>query len=286
MISIIISSYQPTFFAALEKNIAETIGVPYEILQIYNPGTMGICEAYNMGAQQAKYDNLLFIHEDILFHTHNWGEKLISHLQDPETGIIGVAGSDYVPVAPSGWYVKGHNFMHILQNNKKGDNCCLFNSTSQTKHKVIALDGVFLAMSKQKLSNLSFNEAIKGYHGYDLDISLRSSLKFTNYVISDILVEHFSPGTDEKTWFDAIVKVRRNLGSQFNYIRDSKLEQEMFYIFMSQYIGYYGVSCRTIITTLEFFPVRIKLKDQIAIAKKLMYYYIYRNSYNLKKTHE
>ena len=50
MISIVISSYQPHFFAALEKNIVETIGVTYEIVQIYNPGTMGICEAYNKGA--------------------------------------------------------------------------------------------------------------------------------------------------------------------------------------------------------------------------------------------
>lgn len=287
MISLIISSYQPEYFTALEKNIAETVGVPYEIIKIDNPGLMGICKAYNTGAQRAKFENLLFIHEDILFHTQNWGEKLISHLQDPETGIIGVAGSDYVPVAPSGWYVKGHNFLQILQNTKKRNNCVLLKSISQTKHQVIALDGVFLAIARQKFLNFYFNERIEGYHGYDLDITLRTSKEYNNYVVSDILIEHFSLGTDGKIWFDAIVKVRRNLGSEFNQIRDSELEQEMFYIFIRQYFGYYDISCRTIINTLKFFPSQIKLKNQFTIAKKLFYYYIYRKSYNLEiKSHE
>lgn len=46
MISIIISSYQSHFFSAVEINIAETCGVPYEIIKIENPGIMGICAAY------------------------------------------------------------------------------------------------------------------------------------------------------------------------------------------------------------------------------------------------
>lgn len=62
MLSIIISSYQPQFYSALEKNIAETIGIPYEIIKIDNPNLMGICEAYNKGASLSKYDYLLFVH--------------------------------------------------------------------------------------------------------------------------------------------------------------------------------------------------------------------------------
>ena len=72
MLSIIISSYQPEFYLALEKNIAESIGIPYEIMKIDNPGIMGICEAYNRGAEKAQYDFLLFLHEDVLFETQDW----------------------------------------------------------------------------------------------------------------------------------------------------------------------------------------------------------------------
>ena len=56
MLSIIISSYQDKFYSALEQNIAETIGIPHEIIKIDNPNLMGICEAYNKGALLSKYD--------------------------------------------------------------------------------------------------------------------------------------------------------------------------------------------------------------------------------------
>ena len=110
MLSIIISSYQESLYSALEKNIAQTIGISYEIIKIYNPNKMGICEAYNIGASKAKYDFLLFIHEDILFHTKNWGELLINHLNKENTGVIGIAGSNYVPRTPSSWSVSGNKY--------------------------------------------------------------------------------------------------------------------------------------------------------------------------------
>lgn len=287
MLSIIISSYQPKYYFALEKNIAETVGVPYEIIKIENPGLMGIAVAYNKGAKKARFENLLFLHEDVLFHTQNWGEKLIKHLEDPETGVVGVAGSDYVPTAPCGWYINGRSFLHLIQNDKSHSQPQHIDNTSQNKHSAYALDGVFLAMQKSKFNNFRFDEKIGGFHAYDIDLSLRFAKKYKNYVIGDILIEHFSLGTDGKIWFDAIVKVRRNLGSEFNQIRDSELEQEMFYIFIRQYFGYYGISYRTIINTLKFFPSQIKLKNQFTIAKKLFYYYIYRKTYNLEiKSHE
>ena len=122
MLSIRISSYQPQFYSALEKNIAETIGIPYEIIKIDNPNLMGICEAYNKGASLSKYDYLLFVHEDVIFHTKEWGQKLINHLKLENVGVIGVAGSNYVPIAPIGWYLpdNSYNFLNYIQNDKNG----------------------------------------------------------------------------------------------------------------------------------------------------------------------
>jgi hypothetical protein len=37
------------------------------------------------------------MHDDILFHTNNWGQKVLGHFQDDNTGIIGVAGCHYFP---------------------------------------------------------------------------------------------------------------------------------------------------------------------------------------------
>ena len=71
MLSIIISSYQPHYYTALEKNIAATCGVEYELIKIDNPGLMGLCQAYNKGAEKAKYEYLLFLHEDVNVLTVN-----------------------------------------------------------------------------------------------------------------------------------------------------------------------------------------------------------------------
>ena len=128
MISIIISSYQDKFYSALEKNIAETIGIPYEIIKIVNPNLMGICEAYNKGASMAKYNYLLFLHEDVIFHTKEWGQKLVSHLEKENVGVIGIAGSNYVPRFPIGWHVPDdkYNFLYLckhLHNNFPNQFC-------------------------------------------------------------------------------------------------------------------------------------------------------------------
>ena len=119
MLSIIISSYQPTFFNALKENIGETCGIPFEVIKIENNGQMGICEAYNRGAEKAQYDNLLFLHEDVLFHTKNWGNTLINLLKKGNTGTVGLAGSNYVPYAPSTWNnFPIYSFNNIIQSNK------------------------------------------------------------------------------------------------------------------------------------------------------------------------
>jgi len=180
MLSIIISSYQKHYFDQLIENISETIGedFQYEIIQIWNPNLMSITEAYNSGAEKSKYENLLFLHEDIIFYTRNWGHKLLNHLQKESTGIIGVAGSSYVPYAPSSWTVaEKYNSVHILQGNKENTEFFHINSTEENRTKVFAVDGVFIATRKEHFDIFRFDENLKGFHGYDLDFSLRASRK-------------------------------------------------------------------------------------------------------------
>lgn len=272
MLSIIISSYQPHYFTALEKNIAETCGVPHEIIKIENPGLMGICEAYNKGAEKAIYENLLFIHEDVLFHTQNWGEKLVRHLTDEKTGAIGVVGSNYVPKAPSGWYINSmeNSFLYLIQNNKKGDDPVFNDFVTKEKHEVFALDGVFIAISKQKFKEFRFSDLLKGFHGYDTDFSLRVSKKYQNYVISDILIEHFSLGDSGKDWLLENIKVRNAVGSNFNIIKNKKLEYHRFNEFLNQFFSYHEVTVSRLLMTMKYFPFAfLDWKDN----KKLIYKY-------------
>lgn len=284
MISIIISSYLPQYFSALEKNIAETVGVPYEIIKIDNPRLMGICEAYNKGATKSQYDYLLFTHEDILFKTDSWGEKLINHLDQKNTGIIGLAGSSYIPSAPSSWTVsEKYNVVNLLQGNKENLEYFPIQTTKEKRNKVFAVDGVFLGIKKEDYIDFRFNEnLLKGFHGYDLDFSLRVSKKLQNYVVDDILIQHFSGGNLNKFWFDTNIKIKQNIGSDLQKEKDPETETNAFLGFLYNYFEYYPVNRQSILFTLKFYPKKLNFKNHLIILKKYINYIRYSKNINKK----
>ncbi|HCR78060.1 MAG TPA: hypothetical protein DIW37_16955 [Chryseobacterium sp.] len=287
MLSIIISSYQKYYFDQLTENIRETIGEGflYEIIQMWNPNVMSITEAYNSGAEKARYENLLFLHEDLIFHTQNWGYKLLEHLQKESTGIVGVAGSSYVPFAPSSWTVtEKYNSVYILQGNKENTEFFHINSTEKNRTEVFAVDGVFMAIRKENYDKFRFDENLKGFHGYDLDFSLRVAQKLQNFVINDILIKHFSGGNPDKKWLDANISIRKKLGSDFKHQIDPDVEKDVFHGFLYNYFKYYPVNRKNILFTLRFYPKKLNFKDHLEILKK--YYQYIRYSGNINKRTE
>lgn len=272
MISIIISSYKPHYFSAVEKNIAETCGVPYEIIKIDNPGLIGICEAYNKGAMMAKYDVLLFIHEDIKFITTDWGSKLIVHHELERAGVIGVAGGKYIPSAPSGWYTDNENALINIVQGKKGESKKTIQTFSGVQ-KAFALDGVFLSIKKQIFTEYKFDEHLTGYHGYDTEITLRIAKNYINYVISDILIDHFSAGNPDQKWFEANIYIRKKLGSDFKHLIDKNLEFNLYRQFLKQYFEYYSKTYRNLFKTIRFFP-SLKIEKRKYLKLLLLIYSI------------
>ncbi|MCG7281481.1 glycosyltransferase family protein [Chryseobacterium taklimakanense] len=206
MISVVISSYQPKYFTALEKNIAETVGIPYEIIKIDNPGLMGICEAYNKGALQAAYPFLLFLHEDVEFVTTDWGKILVEVLSTQNIGVVGLAGSNYVPNVPSPfWAITENNFLHIIQLNGQ-ESVHTFELIEDKA--VFSLDGVFLGVTKLVFEEFKFSKSLHGFHGYDLDFSIRVASKYINLVTSKISAKHFSTGNANKEWLENVILAR------------------------------------------------------------------------------
>ena len=101
MVSIIICSVSPHLLKDLQQNIAQTIGVEYEIIAIDNREKhWPIAKVYNYGAQQAKYPYLFFVHEDIRLLSDKWGELIISKLAEPDCGVVGFVGDK----ARFSWY--------------------------------------------------------------------------------------------------------------------------------------------------------------------------------------
>lgn len=212
MISIIVCSINANLFSRFSESLAKTIGVDYEVIRIENHiEKLSIAKAYNKGASQAIYDLLVFVHEDVVFHTENWGKNLLEHFKSLENpGIIGIAGNSYHPLFPSDWWVPSASFRHFnFISNKKGgksEEGILMSSQDKLPKKVICTDGVFMAVYSNVFSNFLFDESLMGFHGYDTSISLRVSKDYVNYFVPDILIEHFSSGNyTNEFWKNTVI---------------------------------------------------------------------------------
>ncbi|WP_051228074.1 glycosyltransferase [Gillisia sp. JM1] len=205
MISIIVSSYREELYKDLTKNIAETIGdIDFELIKIDNPGKIGICEAYNIGAAKSKFNYLLFLHEDVLFRTIGWGEIIKKTFENnKDLGLLGIAGSSIKTKMPSTWWTgPGLNYIRIVQHDKA--NSKFFDKNEGFNEKsfveVAAIDGVLMIMKKDE--RIRFDENLKGYHNYDLDLSLKHyCLNKKVGATNELLIEHFSGGKIDRDWY-------------------------------------------------------------------------------------
>jgi glycosyltransferase involved in cell wall biosynthesis len=211
MISIIICSRNETICANLSQNIKNTIGCDYELIVIDNSEKKySIFEAYNLGIEKSTYDYLCFLHDDILFHTKDWGNVVAGIFsKEPQIGLIGVAGTKLKTKMPSAWWncAESQKIMHIIQHFRNGEKEKWKTGFKNNSHEdVVAIDGVFIAMRKD--DNIRFSSEMKGFHNYDLNISFEYYLKgYKVIVTSAILIEHFSTGTLNEEWVDSTYKI-------------------------------------------------------------------------------
>jgi hypothetical protein len=212
MISIIVCSRNKSIPDDLARNIEDTINVDYEIVHINNSeNQFSICSAYNEGFSRSKFQYLCFVHEDVCFRSKSWGEKIVAHLQKPNVGLLGLAGRDYLTRVPASWSAKMEG-MNIVQSDKTGKKAtktkCAPIGYDKPSREVVMLDGVLLCMRRDLMNNIKFDETHEGFHGYDFDISIQSVLAGkTNYVMYDMLLEHFSRGTPDADYYRSLIKV-------------------------------------------------------------------------------
>lgn len=210
MISIIICSKHSDISPALKENIKNTVGIDYEIVVIDNSnGQYSIFAAYNKGFSLSKFPFLCFLHEDVLFKTENWGKVLVDHLSDKKTGIIGVAGGKIMTRIPASWWMVGPGYKNLIQHYKHNKTTRFETQNhSGMRQPAILLDGVFLSFRSELFDKIKFDEELTGFHGYDHDISVQSILaSYNNYVVFDILLEHFSEGSMNAQYYANLIKI-------------------------------------------------------------------------------
>jgi len=228
MVSIIICSRSKALAEQISENIRDTVGIVHEIIILDNSElNYPIGVQYNIGATRAKYDSLLFVHEDITIMTNDWGKVLIDVLANKEIAMAGLTGSTYYPGCPGTWpndtkltreniYHKGHHFYQNPLNEKLSD--------------VVTLDGVFLACRKEVWNAYKFNEDLKGFHFYDLDLCFRilttSNLKLV--ITYGVSIDHFSAGKLDMEWIDQSINFYNNWKSNLplSVVKVSKVDEK------------------------------------------------------------
>ena len=290
MISIIISSAKSAFLQQVSENVAATIGVPFEIIATDNSnGEQGICAVYNKGMLKARYDILCFMHEDILIKTNNWGQVIVSLFKnDPQLGLVGVAGSSYKPLTPSGWGGMGVNttYVNIIQSfkHKKKESKHIYrNPNNERISKVACVDGVWMCTTKSVMKEIMFDEiTFKGFHGYDLDFSLSVGQKYKVAVTFEILLDHFSEGVYDKTWMrESLIfhnKWHRHLPINVETLTPKQIiyiEKSTFKNFIDQLIGFkypMAIAFRILWMNKKYLQLNVKLflKLKFYILKKYL----------------
>lgn len=211
MISIIICSRASQLSDLFFNNITTTIGSEHELIIIDNSeNKYSIFEAYNEGIKKSNGDYYCFIHDDIVFHTQDWG-KVIGQIfeQDDKIGLIGVAGTKVKTKMPSAWWDCSEEFkiINIIQHLHSGKiEHWQKGWSSNNIEEVVAIDGVFMAARKDE--KIRFSSFLSGFHNYDLNLSFEYlKNKYKVVVSNEIVVEHFSIGSINSSWFLSAIKL-------------------------------------------------------------------------------
>lgn len=215
MLSIIICSISPERLQEISQNIHATIGVEHEIIAIDNrEKCWSIARAYNEGARQARYPYLFFVHEDVKFHSQDWGTVVAEKLAEPSCGVIGFAGTKIMFDCYSGW-MQHRRFACTSYLQKKG-NVTAFTGFNVVQGEwfaeVVAVDGFGMFVRKEVWKAYPFDEKmLTGFHCYDVDFSLQIAVskRYRNYVCCspEVQVEHLSEGNYNRNWCQDTVRM-------------------------------------------------------------------------------
>lgn len=202
MLSLIVCSVNPLLLENMKQSAATTVGVEHEWLVFDNRAdNLGICEVYNQLALQAVHPYIVFLHEDLILKTKDWGKYLLEVFNSDDTiGLIGVAGSDYKSRFMSGWYSggSGKDYFNIIHRLAEKDKVLYFpEKWEKNEVEVVCIDGVFMACPKSVWSSKRFDQdLLKGFHFYDIDFSLRVAASKKVWVSNQIALVHLTVGGD------------------------------------------------------------------------------------------
>jgi len=173
-----------------------------EILVYENEGEYSLPQLYNVGLRDSKNDIVVYIHDDIILETTNITPKIVRLFdENPEYGIIGVAGTDNL--TSGRWWDNRDRMYGIVAHEHEGKrhvNQYSKQTFGDKPKEVVIIDGVMMMVNKKRIKH-TFNEQFEGFHFYDLPICVENYMDGVKIgVTTKIRITHKSIGMVNKKW--------------------------------------------------------------------------------------
>jgi len=193
---------------AFIEQVKKTVGPKnVEIIEVINNGEKSLAKVYNEILNQAKNNNVVLCHDDIIFEDKGWGNKLIKHFDKTNFGILGIAGTTSMPSSGM-WWEERNKMLGIVNHKHEGKQWESKYSTSlgNEAEKVVIVDGLFMAIHKDRIKS-DFIEDFDGFHFYDISFCFENYMQGVNIgVIYNIKITHLSIGQTNEKWEENKIK--------------------------------------------------------------------------------
>lgn len=205
MITIIYSTHKhPDYNKKFQEHLLDKVGLKdVQILQYTNINQYSLAQVYNKGINEAKYDIVVCLHNDVKL-SKDWGKKLLSDFQNnPEYGIIGKAGSTHFPESGVYWEKMHQTMVGQVYHHPPNQDKFLSRYSPKLGYliPVVTIDGLFIAFDKNKIKN-KFDETIGRFHFYDHAFCLPNYLDGVKIgVTSSFEITHESVGQPNTEFF-------------------------------------------------------------------------------------
>jgi len=214
MLSFITLSHRPELADSLRLSLQSSLGssVMWELIVI-DGAKHDLFTGYNEGASRAKGDELCFVHHDVQFLGNLLSFRTsFDLLKNPSTGFIGIAGAVRLDADGTLWSNPTPEERFLLSDCRgmalvPGDNpfgvkgLC-WPTVGAIFGPTLVVDGVILLCTRRLFDSLNGfdSNTFKGFHFYDIDISLRAHLANKPNYIAPIPLYHGSTGNYDQDW--------------------------------------------------------------------------------------
>lgn len=198
-ISIVTCSNDDARFASMSASFDRALaGWPHDIVRIAD--AKSIAEGYNRGAAAARGEIIVFAHDDVEIIAADFGHRLVRALA--ECDVVGVAGATRAN-GPA-WSFAGWPFLHglVIYPAEPGYRVTVYSRAAPLARNMKVMDGVLLAMRREIALRVGWDaETCDGFHGYDVDFTLRASQTGLRLAVAtDLGLVHRSYGSFEDDW--------------------------------------------------------------------------------------